>query len=52
MVKPKYDDDEDVLAVVWKRFSLFFIFEVIPIESLNSKTFMMIFNTVIDYVEI
>ena len=32
MVNPKYNYDEDVLAIVWKGFSLF---EVIPNESLN-----------------
>ena len=26
MSNPKYDDDKDVLAIVWKAFSLFFIF--------------------------
>ena len=34
MVNPKYDDKEDVLAVVWKGFSFF---EDIPNESINLK---------------
>ena len=39
MVNHKYDDDGDVLAVVWKGFSLF---KVIINESLNLKASLMI----------
>ena len=39
IVNSKYGDDEDVLAVVWKGFSLF---KVIINESLNLKASLMI----------